>query len=914
MRSLRIVIILAIISVIAIFVGSAARSYYKFLKEPLSPVINAVPSDASVIIKTKNVFHFFNAINNSVLSDLLGTLEDFTTINRYIDSITLNNPKLFNFLESNEVLFAIVPGSAEKMSLLFITSVGKSSLGTINNYIKSVLTDNEYSTIKINNHLYRLNHEGISNWYYIKQGVFAISNDSLVLFNSYNSLVYDSSIATNESFYKLYNTGGKKVDANIIVNTKVLAASLVPHLYKKLEKATPFDQWTTFDLNIKKSEVLFGGFTFTTSRHLFIGQEPVEFSELSDYPRNTAMAITLSLSDQELYSSHFFKGDTIHVKGFDSSIGEQNKEIFNRKKHINAWIGNSVSMIYTQDYFRGDNSGMIMMVRHSNADSARSYLLPYLEPQGDSIFNMHFASFPEKLWGSLFNMQGKLYCRFIGDHVIFSPSKRMLKIFDSENTLSNSKEFKVAKEWSGNSSNMFILLRPDVVGKWLNDSRSGSNRDLVNFFKENSSIGIQYSAGNDLQYTLGWLIPKAQNNLKKKEKSKIPNNKTDNKATELANADSKTDVSLNKSQETTDERIVKSKEKQLAFDLNTRTSTIQIVNGKSKNSKLISVIQSNGKINLLDNRGNKVWDYNAQGPIISKISEIDYYRNGRTQYLFSTNNKLIIIDQEGKEIKESPVRLPKAAKSEISVFDYDNKKEYRILYVGTDNRIYNITIQGLELPDWRKPVVSGQGKIEFHRTHGKDYITYKNIDGSIRIYDRRGKERIKVDLDLKLSKQTKLFSNTTNSKGIFISVSEKGELIYIDGNGKISKSNFGKFTNNPWFTYEDFDSDGSKDFIFAEDEQIIAFNRLKEKIAAINTKGKFGVPFVYASSSQDVWIFARNTKTNEITGINNKGKIYKGLSIKSNSDPIIFNPGGSMKEIMVTTRDNKLVLTELEGL
>lgn len=869
----------------------------------MSPVINAIPLEASVIVKTKNVFHFFEAINKSALSDLLSTLEIFTTINSYVDTIAYNNPKLVNFLQSNEVIFALVPGDADKMSMLVVTSIGKSSTGTINNYIKDVTANRESTITKIDNHFYRITQKEVSSWYYLKQGVFALSNDSSVLINSLNCLLHDSSIATNESFNILFNTGGKKVDANIIVNTKLLASSLVPHLSGRLEEDTPFNQWTSFDVNIKKSEVLFGGFTFTTSKHAFIGQEPIEFDELSDYPQNTGMAISLSLSDQELYTSHFFKGDTIHVKGFDSSIEQPNKEIFNRKKHIDAWIGNSVSMIYTVDYFRGDKSGMIMMTRHSNVDSAKNYLQPYLEPLEDSIFNMHFESFPSKLWGSLFNMPGKLYCRFTGEHVIFSPNKRLLKIFESNKRMSNSKELKFAKEWSGGSSNVFVLIRPDVVGKWLLKSGSETNRELVNFLKENSSMGMQYSAGNDMQYTLAWLIPKAQKDTKKEAKRSITNNEVN-------------DIDIKKAKlEASDDQITENKERQQkTVEMNTRFSNIQILNGKSKNNKLIAIVQANGKINTLDNIGKNVWNYDANAPIISKIAEIDYYRNGRTHYVVSTKNKLHVIDQEGMEIKESPLSLPKAAKSEISVFDYDNKKEYRVLYVGTDNRIYNLTMQGVELPDWQKPEVSGQGTIEFYRTHGKDYLIFKSVNGSIRIFDRRGKERIKVDNSLKLSEHTRLFANTTNSKGIFISVSDKGELIYIDEKGKISKSAFGNFNKNPWFTYTDFDSDGSMDFIFAEKEQITAYNRLKEKIAATNTKGKFGIPFLYASSSKDVWIFARNNENNEITGFNNKGKTYKGIPIKSDSDPIIFNPGGSMKEILVTTKNNKMILTELEGL
>jgi hypothetical protein len=891
-RSLRIIIISAIIAIIAILLGYSVRSYYKFLKEPVASVINALPPETVAIITTENVFQLFNALNNSELSELLSTLDSYTTIKNYIDSISVNNSKLRYLLESKEVVFAFLPDKNEKLNLLLVIATGKTSHGNINKYLSN-LTDSRGDITKLDENLYKLTYNQSSLWYYVHKGLFTLSTDSIFVTNSLKSLKSDNSIASNQSFIKLYNTGGKRVDANLIVNTKLMASSLIPKFSGRLEEGTPFDQWTSFDVNIKKSNVQLGGFTFTNSNHYFVGQEPVQFDELSSYPFNTGLGISLSLSNQDLYTNHFLTKDTIHVKGFDSSIGQQNIEIFNRKEHINAWIGNTVSLIYTEDYFKKDRSAVVVMIKHTNLENAKSYLKPYLEPLNDSINQLHFETLPSILWGSLFEIPGKLFCLITAKHVYLSPNKALLQKLALSSLLKGNNELRFAKESMGNHSNVFIFIRPDIIGKWILQNNMSSNNDLVNFISSNSSIGVQYSVGKDFQYTHAWINPKTIEVTKKVTKGMSGRN-IESETSINSNADSKVS-----------DRLIDMKDEQ---------STIQIVNGPLKNSKLIAVINKTGELRMFDHDGVQLWKYKSDSPLKQKLIEVDFYRNGKTQYIVSTDDKLHLIDHKGTELRDSPIILPKSAKSELFVFDYDNRRDYRVLYIASDNRIYNITLNGVELPDWQKPVVDGHGKIDFYRTHGKDYLVYKNNDNSIRIFDRRGRERIQVDKSLNLSKFSGLFANTTNSKGIFLSVSGNGDLVYIDSKGRVSKSIFGDFDTNPWFTYTDFDSDGSKDFIFRGNKKIVVYNRLKETITSKTTTGTFGIPFIYSSSAKDTWIFVRNISNNEIIGFNNNGRSYKNLSVTSDTDPIVFNPGGSHKELLITMKDNKIILIELEGL
>lgn len=930
MKNLRVVIFVIIFLVIAVFIGSAIRSWYRFMKEPVSPVVSALPLNTSVVIKSNSVFKLFESINSSALLDLFNNQEGiYYEINRNLDSISVKNANLYELLESSEVLLAFIENKDDKPGLLIVTSIGKTSPGSINNQVKDFLSD-QYSISKENNLLYRIDRKNASAWYYVKQGIFALSNDSATLAVSLQSLSSNSNLSQDKSFLKLLATGGKRVDANILINNKVLASSIWPGKSTGLANGTPFDQWTTFDMNIKKSEILLGGFTFTQSEHLFKGQQPVEFNQLEVLPANTAMAVSLSLSDQKKYTGQFLKSDTLHVKGYDASIQQSTDEIFTPGNHLRAWIGNSVSLIFTNGYFKGNMSEQMILIASKDQDSAAYYLKPFIEPINDSLGVLHYSSFAADLWGSIFKLKGKLYCLVTDKYVAISPGRDLLNRY-TNNKIKGKDNFTIDKESAGSSSNIFLYIKPETVAKWFARSNRKYDKELVGFLSKNSAIGLQYSAGDDLQYTHAWVIPDPKHHndfaqvIVKEKEEKI----TADTAKPIA-GDSKKDSDKN----LVNEKVTKStkrsgglfskKDKELdqensiaqkETNIKTGLRPPQVVSGINKNKKQIAVLTEKGQLNMYDSQGRLLWNFKSSGPPSSPIIEVDYQRNGKTHYLIATKQHMHILGPEGKEVKGSPIKLPAPVLGEISVFDYDNNKDYRLLYTATNHQIYNITLKGVELPDWQKPKVNGNGNISFYRTNGKDYLVYQYKDEALRIFDRRGKERIKISNQVTFSEKSTLFENKTNSKGIFLTITKTGELVYINSDGLISKSYFGKFDNNPWFCYTDFDADGSMDFIFAGKDKIVAYNRMKEVITSKAVKdGLLGIPFVYSSSSKDTWIFARNARNDEIIGLHNSGRTLNNKNIKSDTDPIVFNPGGSLKEILVTTKKGKLVLTSLDRL
>ncbi len=62
--------------------------------------------------------------------------------------------------------------------------------------------------------------------------------------------------------------------------------------------------------------------------------------------------------------------------------------------------------------------------------------------------------------------------------------------------------------------------------------------------------------------------------------------------------------------------------------------------------------------------------------------------------LFSTRNYLYLVDRMGNFVERYPVKLRSPATCGVSVFDYDNTRDYRLFIACEDKKIYAYTKEG----------------------------------------------------------------------------------------------------------------------------------------------------------------------------------------------------------------------------
>lgn len=191
------------------------------------------------------------------------------------------------------------------------------------------------------------------------------------------------------------------------------------------------------------------------------------------------------------------------------------------------------------------------------------------------------------------------------------------------------------------------------------------------------------------------------------------------------------------------------------------------------------------KVCLIGADGMLLWRRPIDGAIVGDVSQVDFYGNGKLQYLLTTDKSVYIIDRLGNDVGPFPVKLPSASVSGASHAHYTDGSPMRI-FVGCEGgpALFGPDGKGVEGWSAKKP----EGLMLSAPRHlicaGKDYIVY-NDKYAYYYVDRRGGKRLSTQpLAPGLRSQM-----TVSADGMsFITASSDGNVVAIDGNtGAISQ-------------------------------------------------------------------------------------------------------------------------------
>ena len=294
-----------------------------------------------------------------------------------------------------------------------------------------------------------------------------------------------------------------------------------------------------------------------------------------------------------------------------------------------------------------------------------------------------------------------------------------------------------------------------------------------------------------------------------------------------------------------------------------------IVKNHINNSNEIVVQDSETILYLINNLGQVEWTKKIDGKIIREINQIDSYKNGKLQLAFVTKKSLYMLDRKGRDVGKFPLKFNDSITKPLSVFDYDNNKNYRLL-ITQDNELYMFDSKGNIIRGFN---YDKKGRIitkpKHFRISNKDIIVFKTND-ELTILNRRGKVRIKTKRKYNFS-ENEIFQY----KNFLVSTTNLNEVIKIDmqGNTFLEKP----IANNIKLASE-------KKSIFTLDRNILS-----------NTKNNIEIAF---GKYEDFKIYLRNDKSfinifdsqnNKIYLFDNELNLIKGFPIKSkNNADFIF--------------------------
>lgn len=324
------------------------------------------------------------------------------------------------------------------------------------------------------------------------------------------------------------------------------------------------------------------------------------------------------------------------------------------------------------------------------------------------------------------------------EFVIFSDTKETLQSIIADalnnNTLANTDAYKNISENLSDEASLYIFKDSEGLSQILGKNVSGYNANAVQYVYENNYAHV--------------------NGIMQKFKRPIASN------------------SITEAYTTSIDAVI--------------LSAPQTVKNHITGSHDIAVQDVNNQLYLISNSGIVLWKKQLQGKILGDIEQIDMYKNGRLQLAFVTPNRLYVLDRNGNDVTSFPRKYNDKITQPLSVFDYDKKKNYRLLITqGKNLLMYDAKGKSVNGFNYRNNNFDITTQPKHFRIASKDYIAFAT-GSQLKILNRQGSVRINVSDKIRFSdNELYLYQNK------FTSTNTIGQLIQVDTKGKIYTKNLG---------------------------------------------------------------------------------------------------------------------------
>lgn len=126
---------------------------------------------------------------------------------------------------------------------------------------------------------------------------------------------------------------------------------------------------------------------------------------------------------------------------------------------------------------------------------------------------------------------------------------------------------------------------------------------------------------------------------------------------------------------------------------------------------------------LKEESGKGIWGVPFKTPICGSVETIDWYANGKNQFLFGAGSSLYLIDRLGRFVKGFPVDLGKEILIGPAAYDFSGAHGYSAVVLHKDNTIAMYNLHGKKPDNWKDITASEtiKGLPELITVKGKRY-------------------------------------------------------------------------------------------------------------------------------------------------------------------------------------------------
>ena len=693
--------------------------------------------------------------------------------------------------------------------------------------------------------------------------------NGLVLFSSSSKYLEDAlqcyagtakRLKEDEGFAKALSSSGKKELASVFLSsvnaTDIFSSELFDdNLLVRCIKSV--DGWFSLDI-VGGNPLSLNGIEYSSSdSSCFVSflksLPPVEFGSISVIPENSSAYMLVSFADAQKYEDALtaYATSVGTVKYRNKNVEEMNKAFgCDAKTKFYSLVKREFAYVVSRNSYNPEDGALVICGLQSQSAAelelrslvSDENIVPLEEGSSANVFKMPCEYIPSALFGDLFSYCHGNYVSCIGNFMVFANSIADLRMLNREVALNNTMKASISHhEFLGKfstSSSLFAYysfasgseIMKRVVSRQYSSEIDKRRADIAG----NGVIGIQFKLLDDLVYC---------------------------------------NVSLGEA----DAKLVGGSDVIWETNIGVPIATKPyIVKNHDTEAREIILQDTKDVLYLFDFSGKEIWHIQIDGHIISPIFQVDAYRNGKLQYMFSTKDKIYMVDRLGNFISKYPLALRAEATAPISVFDYEGNRSYRIFAPCSDNKMYVYDIEGNLLKGWdfKGTETNVTSDVAHYVISKEDFIVFHD-DYKAYFLARNGSAKMEFLTNFKFS-NNQIYCDVSGSPK-FVATDEAGIVRRFYKSGKQDSLKLGDFSENHYFAMKDIDADGNKEYIFVDSSKMMVYGTGGKLLFDNDFGSEVSQPAFYQFGGQTR--IGVTTADGKIYLVNMNGTIYDGFPL-----------------------------------
>ena len=825
----------------------------------------AIPYDACFIVESPDVPGLLNNLSgkSGLFRELLSLkeLSNFKKVYSFLDTILIKKEVKQLFEQGNAVISFHVQAKGKLVPLLSVNIKSDLRRRHIREIIEVTgatdIKESQYEGFDVFEVAVNQGAERSAVFVALGKGSLLCTTSQVLLENSIRQMAEENDIRKEESFTRVFEAAGRNEDRLFVLfrNLPPLIKSLTSGKGDRLSDQVGMLAGTgEGDLLIREDGVIVSGYLESVATaealHKYRNQSAISFDSYKILPSNTAFFKTSAFSAVKnaaqvsatatepinLIASQIFPftGDEVthallDIKGRPAKENMILAYEIRNSDHIEKAIAAVLNVSSGNDeniiWFSPDDQTRIPVYKAPSA-GLHSQLVPGFASGLDDIYYVFYDNF--LITGSSYvTISSLLY-----DNILRRTLSNDIVYRDFESTLPSRTVF-------------YFYCVPskltEFLSDYLNTDLSGILKSNLTLLKKIPTIGFSFAPSNEMLYH---------------------------------------SMSVSFVEEVREEST---SEWETLLDTTACIKPFFFTN-HTTGAREIFVQDLSNNVYLINSAGRVLWKAPIRERITGPVYMVDYVKNGKFQLLFAGKDYLHMLDRNGNYVERYPVKLRSPAAGPLSVFDYDNNRDYRLFVPGEDRKIYAYDKSGNVVKGWVPYKTNSlvQSEMKFFRVSGKDYIIAGDESG-LYFLDRKGSVRFTVREPVRKAVKSEMRLLSGPEPAVVCS-SPDGEVQIISFNGAVKKISLQKFSADHSFEYFDVDGDGTGEFIFIDKGKLYLYSENGTKVFSrdFNT-GDLGGPIGFVFSDNDRGIGVVDNKQSLIYIVDKKGEPFGGFPLRGAS-------------------------------